>query len=217
MKATTEFFAAIQAGEDAKLQKLLADDPQLASARDPHGISAIMRALYSRHPELLQSLLAAHPELDVFDAAAVGRSERLSELLRRDPLQARSWSADGFTALHFACFFGQDATGLLLLEHGADPSAVARNPMKVMPLHSAASARNLVLARALLEHGAPVDARQAMGWIPIHAAAQNGDLAMAELLLRYKADPRLTNDEGVSAFELARKAGHTELVALLER
>lgn len=217
MKDTTEFIAAIQAGDKDKLQKLLADDPELASARDKNGVSAIMQAFYSRHSELLKPLLAANPELDVFDATAAGRSKRLSELLNRDSQQARSWSADGFTALHFACFFGQDATGLLLLEHGADPSAVSRNPMKVMPLHSAASARDVVLARALLDHGAPVDARQAMGWIPIHAAAQNGDQAMAELLLKHGADPRATNDEGVNAIELARKGGHKELVTLLER
>jgi ankyrin repeat protein len=140
----------------------------------------------------------------------------VAELLKANPELAKSWSPDGFTALHFACFFGQDATGKLLLERGADASAEARNPMKVMPLHSAASARNVVLAQALIEHGAPVNARQAMGWTPIHAAAQNGDKAMTELLLKHGADPRMVNDEGVSAIDLASKGAHAEVVALLQ-
>jgi ankyrin repeat protein len=69
----------------------------------------------------------------------------------------------------------------------------------------------------LIEHGAPVNARQAMGWAPIHAAAQNGDKAMAELLLKHGADPLQRNDEGVSAVDLAKKGGHVEILALFER
>jgi ankyrin repeat protein len=217
MDRQAEVIAAVQAGDQDKLQSLLTADPALAGARDPQGVSAIMQAFYTRHPELLKLLLAASPALDIFEAAALGRTERVAELLKSHPELARSWSADGFTALHFACFFGQDATGTLLLERGADAAAVARNPMKVMPLHSAASARNVAMARALLEHGAPVNAHQARGWTPIHAAAQNGDKAVAELLLKHGADPRMANDEGVDAVDLARKGGHAELAALLER
>ena len=215
MDGQAEVMAAVQAGDKDKLRSLLARDPKLASARDEKGISALMQAFYTRHPELLKPLLEANPALDVFEATALGKSERVAELLQKDPALARSFSPDGFTALHFACFFGQEATGGILLEHGADPAAVARNPMNVMPLHSAASARNVALARALLERGAPVNAKQAMGWAPLHAAVQNGDKAMAELLLKHGADPRATNDDGVSAVELAKKCGHEELAALL--
>jgi ankyrin repeat protein len=215
MDGQAEVMAAVEAGDQDKLRSLLARDPKLASARDEKGVSAVMQAFYTRHPELLKPLLEANPALDVFEATALGKGERVAELLQKDPALARSFSPDGFTALHFACFFGQEATGRILLEHGADPAAVARNPMKVMPLHSAASARNLALARALLERGSPVNAKQAMGWAPLHAAAQNGDKAMAELLLKHGADPRATNDDGVSAVELAKKCGHGELAALL--
>lgn len=217
MEAQAELIAAVQAGDKDKLQGLLSKDPALALARDEKGVSAIMTALYHRRADLLTLLLATQPALDIFEATAVGRSERVAELLKGQPELARSWSADGFTALHFACFLGQEATGMVLLEHGADPAAVARNPTKVTPLHSAASARNVALARALLEGGAPVDARQAMGWTALHAAAQNGDKTMAELLLKHGADPRATNDEGVSAIDLAKKGGHNELLALFEK
>lgn len=217
MNQQTEVIAAVQAGDQVKLASLLAKDAKLAATRDEKGVSAIMTALYHRRTDLLKQLLAANPALDIFEATALGRVEHVAELLNANPELAQSWSPDGFTALHFACFFGQDATGIILLDRGADATAVARNPMKVMPLHSAASARNVALGKALLEYGAPVNARQAMGWTPIHAAAQNGDKTMTELLLNHGADPRMTNDEGVSAVDLEKKGGHGEIVAMLQK
>jgi uncharacterized protein len=70
-------------------------------------------------------------------------------------------------------------------------------------------------ARHLLEHGAPVNARQQGGWVPLHAAAQNGDRAMVELLLRHGADVTLANDEGKTAAMIARDKGHTDVAGLL--
>jgi ankyrin repeat protein len=86
-----------------------------------------------------------------------------------------------------------------------------------MPLHSAASARNLDAACVLLEHGAPVNARQQGGWAPLHAAAQNGDRPMVELLLKHRADPTLPNDEGKTSAMVAREKGHEEIAVLLEK
>ena len=132
---------------------------------------------------------------------------------RRVAVNARS--GDGFTALHFAGFFGQgECSGAIAA--GVGGCGVHANPMKVMPLHSAASARNLEAARCLLEHGAPVNARQAGGWVPAHAAAQNGDRAMVELLLRHGADVTLKNDEGKTATAVAREKGHGEVAEMLE-
>ena len=217
MAAQAEMMAAIAAGDQEKVAALAARDARLAEARDEKGVSAVMQALYHRRPEMVRALLAARPALDIFEATAVGRAERVRELLKADARLAQAWSADGFTALHFAGFFGQGTTGKILIEHGADTAAVARNPMQVMPLHSAASTRNLAMAEALLAHGAPVNARQTMGWTPLHAAAQNGDRAMIALLLKHGADVQLKNDAGVNAMELARKGGHLEIVELLSK
>jgi ankyrin repeat protein len=75
----------------------------------------------------------------------------------------------------------------VLLDAGADPSAVAENPMRVQPLHSAASARNLDGARLLLAAGADPNAGQQGGFLPLDAAVQNGDEAMQELLRAHGA------------------------------
>lgn len=207
--------AAIQTPDVDQLRTLLNQEPSLASARDASGVSAVMHALYRHRTDLLKLLLATKPELDIFEAASLGNGERVAELLRRDPALASSWSGDGFTPLHFACFFGREATATLLLQHGASPSVEAKNPMKVMPLHSAAAAHNLAIVRALLEHGAPPNARQQLGWTAIHEAAQHGNKAMVELLLKYGADRACANDEGRTPAELAIKNGHREIAELL--
>lgn len=208
--------AAIEAGDAAKLGELLRQNPALATTRDPAGVSAIMHSLYRRRTEMLSLLLAAAPELDMFEATATGRMERVAELLQQDPGLANRWSADGFTPLHFACFFRQEEAARLLLERGADVAGVARNSMKLMPLHSAAAARNLPLVQLLLEHGAPPNAPQQHGWTALHAAAQNGDLEIAKLLIQRGAERNLRNDDGTTAADLARKHGHSEVLALLD-
>ena len=215
MNSSSAVLAAVRSGDNARLRSLLSDDPSLAGATDEHGLSAIMIALYHRQSQALDLLLAAKPELDCFEAAAAGRGDRIAQLLQTDPNLASRYSSDGFTALHLASFFAHEAAAALLIEYGADVSAVAQNAMKVMPLHSAVTGRNIAIARALLEHGAPVNARQQQGWTPLHAAAQNGDVFMIQLLLQHGADPRLANDDGIAALELAKKSGNADAVHLL--
>ena len=213
--ATVEVIAAVQAGDAGKLRTLLAADPELGAARDTNGVSALMHALYRRRADLADLLRAAHPELDVFEATSLGRSDLLEDLLKNDPRLAHAWSGDGFTALHFAAFFGQESCARVLLDHHADPGAVAKNAMQVMPLHSAAAGRNLAIVRALLEHGAPVNARQHQGWTALHEAAQSGDQAMVELLLKHGASPNAKNESGVTPQELAESKGHEQIAERL--
>jgi uncharacterized protein len=213
-------FELLRAGDLEALRQLLVRDSDHAEARDSKGVSLLMQCLYRGHHDLVE-LIAGKKKttLDIFEAAALGRLDRLKEIIRddgaRDPSLINSHSTDGFTALHLACFFSQPEAARLLIEAGAAVDAVAANPTRVMPLHSAASARNLEAARFLLEHGAPVNARQQAGWVPIHAAAQNGDRAMVELLLKHHADPKLTNDDGKTAAMVAIEKGHEQIAALL--
>jgi uncharacterized protein len=209
-------FELLQKGDLDALRQLLEQDRAVSDTRDSTGVSLLMHSLYRGRRDLAELISSKKKGLDIFEATSLGRRDRLKECIR-DAADINAPSKDGFTALHFACFFGQPEAARLLLESGAAVDIVASNPMQVMPLHSAASARNLEAARLLLEHGAPVNARQHGGWIPIHAAAQNGDRPMVELLLTYHADPRLANDEGKTPAVVAREKGHEEIAALLER
>jgi uncharacterized protein len=214
MENSQRCFELLQAGDFDGIRRLIDEEPGCIEARDANGVSLLMQLLYRGRRDLAETI-ASRKTVDIFEAAALGRVERLKELVS-DRSAVNDRSGDGFTALHFAGFFGQGEAARLLIEAGAAVDAVASNPMKVMPLHSAASARNLEAARHLLEHGAPVNARQEGGWVPIHAAAQNGDPPMAELLLRHGADATLTNDAGKTAAAVAREKGHEDLAGMLE-
>ena len=152
----------------------------------------------------MEVLLEANPPLDVFDAAAVGRTRGLEELLDGEEELARSWSPDGFTPLHYAAFFGEEDAARILLERGAEVGPVARNAtLHVTPLHSAAAGKHPGVVKLLLEHGADPNAAQDGGFTPLHSAAKNDDRESVEALLEAGADPALASDEGKTAAELA--------------
>ena len=214
MEDSQHGFELLQAGDADGLRRILEQDPAASEACDAAGVSLLMHSLYRGRRDLAELIASKKKALDIFEATSLGRLDRLKQCVR-DASAINSRSKDGFTALHFACFFGRPEAARLLIESGAAVDAVAANPMQVMPLHSAASVRNLEAARLLLEHGAPVNARQQAGWVPIHAAAQNGDRPMVELLLKHHADPKLANDEGKTPAMVAREKGHEEIAALL--
>jgi|ERR1022692_2617551 ankyrin repeat protein len=216
MENSQRSFELLKAGNIDALRQLLAEDSAVSEARDATGVSLLMNSLYHGHRDLAELIAGKKQALDIFEAASLGRLDRLKECTR-DTNSIHSYSKDGFTALHFACFFGQPEAARLLLEAGAAVDAVAANPTKVMPLHSAASVRNFEAARLLLERGAPVNGRQQGGWAPIHAAAQNGDRALVELLLKHHADSKLANDAGKTPAMVAREKGHAEIAAMLEK
>jgi ankyrin repeat protein len=206
----------VRTGDASRLAGLLAADPTLAEARSENGLSLLIQACYHRKPELVDMLRAARTSLDLFEAASVaGAEDRGAELLAADPALATAWSGDGFTALHLAAFFDREPMARLLLERGADRDAVARNPMSVRPLHSAAASRSGAIVALLLDRGADVNAQQAGGWTALHAAAMFGDLPMVERLLDRGAEAGRANDQGKTALDLAVEKGHTEVAAVL--
>jgi ankyrin repeat protein len=165
-------------------------------------VSELMLARYRGDEEAVARILADDPELDVFEAAALGRIDRLRELLDADPSVARARSADGGTALHFAAFFAQPEATRLLLERGAELETRAPAFGDVTPLHSACASGERESARALLEAGADPNARQQGGFTPLHAAAQNADEELARMLLAGGADPNVATDDGRRPGEL---------------
>jgi ankyrin repeat protein len=204
----------VQAGDENGLRQFLEQNPDASEARDATGVSLVMHSVYRGRRDLGELIASKKKTLDRFEAAALGQIDQLRSCCG-DRDAVNSVSADGFTALHFACFFRQPDAARVLIENGAAVDVAAANPTQVMPLHSAASARNLEAARLLLEHGAPVNARQQAGWVPLHSAAQNGDRAMVELLLAHGAKPELTNEQGKTAAAVAREKKHLEVADLL--
>jgi hypothetical protein len=185
-----QMIEAAQAGDAAGVERLIGESPDLASARGPDGISAILRARYHGHAWIAERLADAVVELDVFEAAALGRATRAE-------------AGDGFTALHLAAFFGQLEVAAVLLEHGAAVDAEAGNLSHVQPLHSAAAGGHAAIAALLLERGADPNARQQGGFVPLHSAAARGDEVTARLLLEHGGERDLRTDDGRRPIDLA--------------
>ena len=212
---SAELFEAIRAGDADRVAMLVSERPGLAGARGEDGVSAVLTARYRSQAAILETLLGAEPELDVFDAAATGRAQRVGALLAADPRLVWAWSADGFTALHLAAFFGHLAVATSLAEAGADIDPVSRNAMQVTPLHSASAGGHTTICELLIDRGADINAVQRDGFTPLHAAAQNGDARLLDRLLADGADAGVRLDDGRTAADLAAAAGHEALAVRL--
>jgi len=216
-----ELFQAIKTGDRGTVERLVAAQPGLAEAREAGGVSAVLTALYHGKREIAVLLLARKPRLDVFEAAAAGEAGRVQELIDGDPTLAGAFASDGFTPLGLAAFFKRPDVVKVLLERGADPAPPSANPQAFTALHSAAASdagtRDMAIVRALVEAGAPVNARSGSGTTPLHTAAFLGDTEVALLLLSRGADPRVASQDGKTPIDLARAQGHAELAELMER
>ncbi len=181
-------FESIRAGDVEAVRAAVRDDPSVATARDDNGLSAVRAAVYAQKQDVADVLLDAEPELDIFDASAVGDVDRLNELLDQDPDLVKAYSEDGYTPLHFAAYFSRGPAVRVLLDRGADVNAVSKNDMEVQPLHSAVAAKARGVAAALLLAGADVNARQQGGFTPLMGAEQSEDEEMVRLLMDHGAE-----------------------------
>jgi ankyrin repeat protein len=213
MASTSDaLFEAISEADVGRVRSLLADDPSLATARDGQGVSALMQARYRFDRGLAQAVREYVTELDTFEAAAFGDVDRVTTLVEADPSAVTARSGDGFTALHFAAFFGQDDVVALLLSRGAEVDVRGEGWMIGTPLHSAAAGGHLEAARRLLDAGADPDARQSQGFAALHSAAERGDAALTRLLLAHGADVRATTLDGLDVRALAEASGDAETI-----
>ena len=169
--------------------------------------SAILAAMYEGNTDALAALLASRPELDVFEAAAVGDGARIRVLVRARPALV-AVSGDGWTALHLAASFGQGEAGERLLAAGADPRAPSRNRLANTALHAALAVRgNLRIVAALLARGADVETPAAGGYRPLHLAAARGDVSIIEMLLVRGARVTVRAEDGRTPLSIAEERG----------
>jgi ankyrin repeat protein len=137
MESSRRCFELLQAGDTNGLRQILEQDPAASEVCDASGVSLLMHSIYRGRRNLAELIASKKKALDIFEATALGRLDRVKECLRDtsaiDSHSIDSRSKDGFTALHFACFFGQPEAARLLVESGAAVDTVAANPTQVMP------------------------------------------------------------------------------------
>ncbi|MEP6590679.1 MAG: ankyrin repeat domain-containing protein [Gemmatimonadota bacterium] len=156
-----------------RVRSLVTADPTLLLRQSPSGESPLLAALYARSGETACWLTGQSWPRTVFEAAAVDDVGRLTDLLVSDPKAADTYSADGWSPLHLAAFFGARRAAEFLLAHGADHRLLSRNHMANTPLHAALAAKHLPLTELLLEAGAD-PSTLAAGHTPLALAEGNG-------------------------------------------
>src|SRR3989449_1180620 len=200
--AAAAFIDAIKAGEYERVKAMVSADPTLIDARGRTGESAILTAVYHRQKEIVNLLVARGATLSLFEASAAGEVERVERLVASDPSAVNTYSADGWTPLHLAAFFGHTKIAELLLAHDADVAARSRNANGNTPLHAALAGNHKMVAGLLIGAGADVNAADAAGWRPLHLAAANNHLDVMRTLIAQGADVAAQNAEGLAALAL---------------
>ena len=208
------------------------------------GQTALMWAAAEGHVAVVARLVAAGADVDVRSdaggftplafAVRAGHGAAFEALVEAGA-DVDLALPDGTSPLHLAVINAQYDVALQLLEHGADPAAAEPG---WTPLHQLVWTRrpnrhynnpaafptgtvtDLELARALVAHGADVNARQTAepgdgyrnmlnrsGATPFLLAAKAVDLEMMRLLLELGADPLLANEDGTTALLVAAGVG----------
>ncbi len=91
-----------------------------------------------------------------------------------------------------------------VLKSGMIPDVNKMSPAGLTALHQSAIDGNLECAKTLLRNGADVNSVDCEQWTPLHAAAMSGHAALVQFLLNAGASPSLKNEEGETAYDVAK-------------
>ena len=136
---------------------------------------------------------AAAVDAPVADAARGREFEAVRSLLAGGA-DANAALGDGMTGLHWAAQHGDAEMTVLLMDAGADPTAVTRIGEHT-PLHVASRAGHAPVVTALVEAGADVQASTTTGATPLHFAAASGSGEAVAALIAAGADSNAREPE----------------------
>jgi ankyrin repeat protein len=189
--AVVDIFACAYLGKAADADSLLKQNPDLARATTPSGMTALHFAAQAGHvdvvhillryhadvnacdnrgttalleachggpwksepaEEIIQLLLAHNAQIDLFKAAAMGRTDLIASILDRDGGLIDSPDERGRTALFHAARNNRFAAVKFLVERGADVNR--SDPVSIAALHRTSQECSDELIQYLIDHGA---------------------------------------------------------------
>lgn len=185
----TAFFRAVQLNDTKTVQQLVGKTVNPNEINPLGGEPALVLAVREGSMGVFQALLQ-HPGTD---------------------LEAKAMN--GNTALMMAAYKRNKPAAEALLARGARV-----NQAGWTPLHYAAASGDEDIARLLIAKEARLDAvspKESGAYTPLMMAAREGQQGMARLLLEQGADPRLKNSEGLTAVQIAERAGRSDIVTTI--
>jgi uncharacterized protein len=206
-----QMMRAVKAQDVAAVRTMLEQDPALLQRWNEGGDTPLLLSVYYGARDVTQTLLVHGAQLTIFEAAAAGQIERVTQLATDTPALIQTLSHDGWTALHLAAYFGYPDIVEWVLAHGTDINARSANALGNTALHAALAGRRFDCAELLIQHGADVNATDAAGWSILHHIAANGTLELLDLALAHGAVAPARNTDGDTPAQIAHKAGHTAI------
>uniref|UniRef100_A0A3B4TAR4 Ankyrin repeat domain 52a n=1 Tax=Seriola dumerili TaxID=41447 RepID=A0A3B4TAR4_SERDU len=181
-----------------EIVKLLVSRSADKSCKDKQGYTPLHAAAASGHIEIVKYLLRMGAEFAL-----------LFVLLNID--EPNSF---GNTALHVACYMGQEAVATELVNHGANVNQP--NKCGYTPLHLAAVSTNGALCLELLvNNGADVNQQSKEGKSPLHMAAIHGRFTRSQILIQNGGEIDCVDKYGNTPLHVAAKYGHELLISTL--
>jgi ankyrin repeat protein len=237
---TTALLQAASEGHAEIVKHLLAAGALVHAATTDDGTTSLHQAAQEGHTESVKLLLAAGASVDVattdnhntplHDAARNGRVDVVQLLLAaRAPVDAED--TDGITALHEAVIEGDgtpkhpsgEIVRVLIAARAGVDIAVCSDGQT--PLHSAVEAGDHGIVQQLIRAGASVDVMnnddEHFGQTPLYSACEEGVTEIVQQLIDARADRTLARTSGSpfsiceTPFDVAKRKGHSEIVALL--
>lgn len=204
----SDFFGAVQFGDENKVSKLLRMFPGLVSVREESGETPLHFAAGGDKVEIVKMLL---------DHGADGNAKtngggtplcrttpkanlEIARLLMDHGADVNAPCEASETVLNTMIDLGNNEFVELLLQHGADVNEKGMNGMTA--LHSAATSGNVAISNMLLDHGADVNAKAADGNTPLHFAEFQWTVAQQQELIRKPGEGEYKDE-----IELLRKHG----------
>lgn len=149
----------------------------------------------------------------VFEAAAEGNMEKLTELINAKKSLAGNSNDEGLTPLHIACDNGHIDIVRFLLANGANIEAKPKDGRT--PLMHAISNDHFEIAEFLISKGANVNAASATNYTVLMQASAKGNLDIINEILLKIDNINAKNNDGRTALMNAVKFGYKEVIELL--
>ena len=236
--ADPDIFQLINRGDVTGVALALKDRPALIKAKDGYGRTLLTRAIQARQDEIAKFLVAKGSPLTGFDAAALGETSILREMVMANPALLKVKDGAGLTLLMWAAFRHHRETVEMLVAQGApldiyaaaaldltdkvkeflaadSRTLVGQGPGEMTPLQVAVGAGSFDAAKLLLDKGA--DPNSATDWgTALFDAARRGDADMIKLLLSHGARKDYFVPGFGTAYTYALANGHKEVAELLK-
>jgi ankyrin repeat protein len=148
-------------------------------------------------------------------AAYYGNTGAVSALLQSGVATDKKDASIGRTPLAFAARNGHSSIIHSLIKAGANPDSWDKDHMT--PLHLATKYQLTPAVKLLLRLGANPNIKGGWGeYTPLHIAAQNNSVAITKELLKFGANKKIRDGLFDTAYDLACKRNHPQIMELLD-